>query len=296
MVKKNLSKSVRHETKKRLINPGCKISVKRQCRLLGISRSSFYYQSKACAEPDEKETITKNAIDRIWTENPYYGCRRIRIMLRLQHQIHIGKRRLRRYLQEMGIAVIYPGPNLSKRNLKHKIYPYLLRNVKAEHPNQVWGIDLTYIGMKRGWMYLVVIIDWKSRMIVGYAYSNTLHTGFVVECIKEAIKQHGKPLIINSDQGAQFTSDEYINLLKSQGIKISMNGRGRSTDNAITERFIRNLKQEQLYLMEYENGHQLRSVTADYIAKYNWQRPHQSLDYHIPGEVYHDIKNYQYVV
>jgi len=296
MVKKNLSKSIDNETKKGLINPECEIPIQQQCRLLGISRSSFYYRSKVEVGSDEKEIKTKNAIDRIWTENPCYGCRRIRVILKEKYQIQIGKRRLRRYLQEMGITVIYPGPNLSKRNLKHKIYPYLLRNVKPEHPNQVWGIDLTYVGMNRGWMYLVVIIDWKSRMVVGYSYSNTLHTGFVIECVKEAIKQHGKPFIINSDQGAQFTSDEYINLLKSQGIKISMNGRGRSTDNAITERFIRNLKQEQLYLMEYDNGHQLRKITAEYIAKYNWQRPHQSLDYQTPCKVYYSTKTYQNVV
>lgn len=207
--------------------------------------------------PDEEEIQKKNPIDRIWTENPCFGCRRIRITLRDQYKIHIGKRRLRRYMQEMGINVIYPGPNLSKRNLQHRTYPYLLRNVKVEHPNHVWGIDLTYAGMGRGWMYLVVIIDWGSRMVVGHAFSNTLHIGFIIECIKKAIKQHGKPFIIKSDQGAQFTSDEYINLLKSEKIKISMNGKGRATDNAITERFIRNLKQEQRldkrghYIIEY---------------------------------------------
>jgi len=296
LVKKNLSESLGHEAKKGLIDPGGKITIKQQCALLGISRSSVYYKPKAAKEPKEEEVRAKNAIDKIWTENPCYGCRRIRITLRDQYQIHIGKRRLRRYLQEMGITVIYPGPNLSKRNLKHKTYPYLLRNVKVEHPNQVWGIDLTYVGMKRGWMYLVAIVDWGSRMVVGHAYSNTLHTGFVTECVKKAIKRHGKPFIINSDQGAQFTSDEYISLLKSQGIKISMNGRGRSTDNAITERFIRSLKREHLSLIEYEDGSQLRKITADYINRYNWQRPHQSLGYQTPGKVYHDTKAYPNVV
>jgi len=197
-------------------------------------------------------------------------------------------------MQEMGITVIYPGPNLSKRNLQHRTYPYLLRNIKPEYPNHVWGIDLTYIGMRRGWMYLVVIIDWASRMIVGHGFSNTLHSGFIIECIRDAIKQHGKPFIINSDQGAQFTSDDYINFIKSEKIKISMNGRGRSTDNAITERFIRSLKQERLYLVEYEDGYQLRKITADYIANYNWIRPHQSLDYQTPGKVYHNTRMYPY--
>lgn len=197
-------------------------------------------------------------------------------------------------MQEMGITVIYPGPNLSKRNLQHRTYPYLLRNVKPQYPNHVWGIDLTYVGMSRGFMYLAVIIDWASRMIVGYAFSNTLQVGFIIDCIRQAIKQHGKPFIINSDQGAQFTSDDYINFLESQEINISMNGRGRATDNAITERFIRNLKQEQLHLLEYDSGLELRKITADYITKYNWLRPHQSLDYKTPGNVYTSTKTYQH--
>ncbi len=189
-------------------------------------------------------------------------------------------------MREMGIAAIYPGPNLSRRNLQHRIYPYLLRGVKAEYPNQVWGIDLTYVGMRKGWMYLVVIIDWYSRMVVGHAYSNTLHVGFVIECVKEAIRRHGHPRIMNSDQGAHFTSDDYINLLKKESIHISMNGRGRSTDNAITERFIRSLKQERLYLEEFEDARQLKRITSDYIDDYNWQRPHQSLGYKTPSSVY----------
>lgn len=258
-----------------------------------MHRSNFYYRSRVAPGPDLEEVRIKNAIDKIWTKNPSYGCRRIRQRLREIYQIDIGKRRLRRYMQEMGIVVIYPGPNLSKRNLKHRTYPYLLRDVKPELPNHVWGIDLTYVGMARGWMYLVVIIDWASRIIVGHAYSNTMHSGFIIECVREAIKQHGKPFIINSDQGAQFTSDSYINFIKSQEIKISMNGRGRATDNAITERFIRNLKQEKLQLVEFNDGHQLRKITAEYIAEYNWERPHQSLDYRTPAEVYYNTKIYQ---
>lgn len=197
-------------------------------------------------------------------------------------------------MQEMGITAIYPGPNLSKRNLQHRTYPYLLRNIKPEYPNHVWGIDLTYIGMSGGWMYLVVIIDWASRMIVGHAFSNTMHKGFIIEALRDAIKQHGKPFIINSDQGAQFTSEDYINFLKNEQIKISMNGRGRATDNAITERFIRSLKQEQLHLVEYDDGLQLRKITADYITNYNWVRPHQSLNYQTPGSVYTSTNTYQH--
>lgn len=152
-------------------------------------------------EPVPKEIRIKNAIDRIWTAHPCYGYRRIRGELEKQ-QIHIGKKRLIRYLKEMGIAAIYPGPNLSRRDQQHRTYPYLLRNVAIEHPNHVWGIDLTYVGMDKGIMYLVVIIDWYSRMIIDHALSNTLHGGFIIDCINQAIAKHGKPLIINNDQGS----------------------------------------------------------------------------------------------
>ena len=293
MVKKNVSEGLELEAKKKVIDRKSKISVKRQCQLLGLHRSNVYYRSRVVPGPDLEEVRIKNAIDKIWTKNPCYGCRRIRIMLEQSYDIRIGKRKLRRYMQEMGIAVIYPGPNLSKRNLQHRIYPYLLRGLKIELPNHVWGIDLTYVGMPKGFMYLVVIIDWGSKMLVGHAYSNTLQSDFVVDCLRKAIKQHGKPFIINSDQGAQFTSDIYIDFVKSQEIKISMNGKGRASDNAITERFIRNLKQEKLYLYEYQNGHQLRKITAEYIAEYNWERPHQSLDYRTPASVYYNTKHYQ---
>lgn len=191
-------------------------------------------------------------------------------------------------MREMGITAIYPGPNLSRRNQQHRIYPYLLRGIKAGYQNHVWGIDLTYVGMHKGFMYLAVIIDWHSRMIVGHAYSNTLHAGFVAECVKEAVRRHGHPQIMNSDQGAHFTSDEYVQLLKAEGIRISMNGRGRSTDNAITERFIRSLKQEKLYLEEIEDARHLKRITALYIDEYNWQRPHQSLGYKTPAKVYYN--------
>ncbi|MCR4443535.1 MAG: IS3 family transposase [Peptococcaceae bacterium] len=283
--KKNLSESLGTEAKKKLIQPIEGITVKRQCELLGVSRSTVYYQPKKLFGPGPEEIRIKNAIDRIWTNKPYFGYRRIRAALKGE-QIFIGKKRLIRYMREMGITAIYPGPNLSRRNLQHRIYPYLLRGVNAECPNQVWGIDLTYVGMRRGWMYLVVIIDWYSRMVVGHAYSNTLHVGFVIECVKEAIRRHGHPQIMNSDQGSHFTSDDYINLLKKESIRISMNGRGRFTDNAITERFIRSLKQERLYLEEFEDPRQLKRITSEYIDDYNWQRPHQSLGYKTPSDVY----------
>ena len=189
-------------------------------------------------------------------------------------------------MREMGIHGFCPDPNLSKRLRGKYVYPYLLRGLNIDHPNQVWSIDITYCRMKQGFMYLTAIIDWHSRYIVGFTLSNTLEKAAVIETVKKAIKQHGKPEIINCDQGSQFTSDEYINLLKENEIKISMDGKGRALDNQRIERFFRSFKWEKLYLEEYETGHQLRKIVKEYIEYYNSQRPHQSLDYKTPSEYY----------
>ncbi len=191
-------------------------------------------------------------------------------------------------MREMGIDAIYPGPNLSKRCKQHHTYPYLLRNVQAAHNNHIWGIDLSYIGTETGFMYLVVIIDWHSRFIVGWGLSNTMSVDFVISAIVNAFKEHGTPMIMNSDQGSHFTCQAYIDLLKAtETVKISMNGKGRATDNAITERFIRNLKQEKLYREEIHDGKDAYSMINEYIHKYNWVRRHQSLEYEIPAAVYY---------
>jgi len=189
-------------------------------------------------------------------------------------------------MREMGIHGFCPGPNLSKRIHGKNLYPYLLRNLKIDHPNQVWSIDVTYCRMKRGFMYMVAIIDWYSRYIVGFELSNTLDKTFVIEAIQKAIKRYGKPEIMNSDQGSQFTSDDYINLLKNNGIKISMDGKGRALDNQRIERFFRSYKWEKLYLEECETVQQLRQITKEYVEHYNHRRPHQSLDYKTPAEYY----------
>ncbi len=189
-------------------------------------------------------------------------------------------------MREMGIHGFCPGPNLSKRLRGKYVYPYLLRGLNIDHPNQVWSIDITYCRMKHGFMYLTAIIDWYSRYIVGFTLSNTLEKASVIETVEKAIKLYGKPEIINCDQGSQFTSDGYINLLKDNGIKISMDGKGRALDNQRIERFFRSLKWEKLYLEEYETGHHLRKIIKDYIEYYNTQRPHQSLNYKTPVE-YH---------
>jgi putative transposase len=259
------------------------IPINRQCKLLGVSRSIAYYKPVPLSEEEIK---IKNAIDRIYTDHPYYGCRRIQNQLKDRYGICISRKKVQRYMREMRIDAIYPGLNLSKKSKQNYIYPYLLRNLQITHKNQVWGIDLTYIGLSKGWMYLVVIIDWYSRFLVGWGLSNTLHVNFVLEALKKAFTRYGIPEIINSNQGSHFTSKDYTSLLKEREIKISMNGKGRATDNAITERFIRNLKHEKLYLMELENGHQVSKAISSYITEYNFIRRHQGINDMKPSELY----------
>ena len=261
-----------------------KLSITKQAKLLGINRTSLYYTPVPVG--DEEYEI-KKLIDEIYTAHPEYGYRRMTIVINEQHDIHINRKRVRRYMREMAIHGFCPGPNLSKRAHGKYIHPYLLRGLKIDHPNQVWSIDITYCRMKRGFMYLVAIIDWYSRYIVGYALSNTLERKFVIDTIKKAVKRHGAPEIMNSDQGSQFTCDDYIDLLKENNIKISMDGKGRALDNQRIERFFRSYKWEKLYLEEYETGHQLRKITNDYIEYYNNKRPHQSLGYITPSDCYY---------
>lgn len=262
-----------------------KLSITKQAELLGINRTSLYY--KPVPVSDEEYEI-KKLIDEIYTAHPEYGYRRMTVVLNEQYDTHINRKRVRRYMREMAIHGFCPGPNLSKRAHGKYIHPYLLRGLKIDHPNQVWSIDITYCRMKRGFMYLVAIIDWYSRYIVGFALSNTLERKFVIDTIRKAIKKHGTPEIMNSDQGSQFTCDDYIDLLKKNNIKISMDGKGRALDNQRIERFFRSYKWEKLYLEEYETGYQLRSITSDYIEYYNNKRPHQSLGYMTPSEFYYE--------
>lgn len=238
-------------------------------------------------DPSPEEIEIKNAIDKIHYHEPSWGSRRIAKSLN-DKGFQIGRKQVRTYMREMNIEAFYPGPNLSKRDAKARTYPYLLRGVNITHPNHVWGIDITYCGTPTGFTYMVTIIDWFSRFVVGWAMSNTLHTDFVIRTIEEAIRQHGTPEIINSDQGSQFTSKQYINCIKSyETIQISMDGKGRATDNAITERFFRNYKWERLYLMRPETVPELKQMSKEYMHHYNWTRPHQSLQYATPADVYY---------
>jgi putative transposase len=271
--------------------------VKHQCELLDLPRSTAYYQSEAPTEPDQEEIDIKNAIDRIHYDEPAYGCRRIKNELRKVGFTTIGKQRTRRYMREMNVIAFYPGPNLSKRDLKERTYPYLLRGVSITHVNHVWGIDITYCGTPHGFIYLVVIIDWYSRFIVGWAMSNTMQSDFVIRTVKEAVQAHGAPTIINSDQGSQFTSKDYIACIKGYDtIKISMDGIGRAKDNARTERFFRSYKWERLYLNKPETVTELKQMTKKYMQHYNWIRGHQSLEDQTPATVYYSQVNSESIV
>jgi putative transposase len=226
-------------------------------------------------------------IDEIYTAHPYFGYRRITVQVQKKGRI-INRKRVRRLMQIMGIQGICPGPNLSKRLHAKYIHPYLLRGLSIDRPDQVWAIDITYIRLRHGFMYLFVIIDLFSRHIVDWELSDNLSRQWVLDCLKRAFKNR-RPEIINSDQGAQFTNKDYVELLQSETIKISMDGKGRALDNIFVERFFRTLKYEEIYLNEYVNLKSLRRGINQYIQFYNEQRPHESLGYRCPAEFYQQM-------
>ena len=257
------------------------LSLKSQAELLSLSRSSLYYQPV----PSTGEEIRlKHRIDELYTCYPFYGSRRIRAILGREGW-YINRKRVQRCMREMGLVAVFPGPNLSKPAPGHKIYPYLLRNVVAGYPNHVWGIDITYIRLQQGWMYLVAILDWYSRFVVSWALDQTLEMPFVVDAVDRALQQ-AKPEIINSDQGSHFTSPQHVDRFLAVDSQISMDGRGRAMDNIFTERLWRSVKYEEVYLNEYLTPRQARQGLATYFQLYNYDRPHQSLDYLTPAELY----------
>lgn len=260
---------------------GGELPLKTQAALLSLNRSHLYYVPKA---PSEHELAIKHAIDQLYTKYPFYGSRRISAGLRREGLI-VNRKAVQRHMREMGIEAIYPGPNLSRRNQQHKVFPYLLRGVVIDSPNAVWGTDITYIRLARGWMYLVAIMDWYSRFIVAWELSDNLDTTFVLAAVERALGT-ATPDILNSDQGAQFTSLDYVELVLAAGVQISMDGKGRALDNVFTERFWRSLKYEEVYMKEYTMPRQAREGIGDYIDFYNNERPHQSLGDRTPAELY----------
>ena len=271
-----------------MVTKSDELTVKRQCELLEVNRSSVYYEPKK-PTPEEilREEHIKSRLDFWHTKHCWMGSRKLVKKLVQDDKIEgIGRQLVRRYMQEMGIFAVYPKPDTSKPNKQHKKFPYLLRNKNIWLPNQVWAVDITYISLGRSHMYLTAIIDWYSRFIVGWALSDTLETAPVLEAMKQAIEQYGVPAIINSDQGSQFTSGEYTEFLKSLGISQSMDGKARWVDNVIIERWFRSLKQEEIYINEYQNPRELRVGIKEYIKVYNYDRPHESINNERPATVY----------
>ena len=270
-----------------MIQKDSDLSIRRQCELLGVNRSGLYYQAVPVDETRlAKEEEIMRRIDDWHMKFPYFGSRKIVVKLR-EEGYNVGRKTVRRLMQEMGIYAIYPKINLSKRNFKESVVPYLLRNYPVNFPNQVWSIDITYISMPKGHMYLTAIIDWYSRKIVGHYLSDTLDTDSVIQAVKEAVETHGIPAILNSDQGCQFTSSEYKALLKSLHIRQSMDGKSRWADNIMIERWFRSLKNEQIYPNEYYSPKELRKLIKEYVDAYNRERPHEALDYKVPDAVYY---------
>ena len=273
-----------------MINPNGKLTIARQCELLKISRGSYYYKPvQLAAEKVEYEETLMNCIDHIHTDYPWAGTRKIKQILLDDYGFKVGRKLVRRLMDQMGIQAIYPKINLSKRNFKESVVPYKLRGKNIFLPNQVWAVDITYIHYNHSHMYLTAIIDWYSRKIVGYNLADTLETENVIKAMKEAIDAYGVPCICNSDQGSQFTSDIYKEFLKSYNIEQSMGGKSRWADNVMIERWFRSLKTEEIYINEYNSPRELREGIKNYIYKYNHMRPHQALDYRTPDAVFSGV-------
>lgn len=260
------------------------LPVKRQCELIELPRSSFYSRS-AMPVPHKKDTLFEQALFDIHASYPFYGYRKAVCELR-RYGVTASQWQVRTTRNRLGIRAIYPGPNTSAPNKEHEKYPYLLAALDITHPNQVWATDITYIKAETGFMYLIAIVDLYSRRVLSHRLSNALSARFCVDALKEALHNYGPPEIFNTDQGSQFTGEQWTGVLKSHGVRISMDGKGRALDNIYVERLWRSLKYEDIYLNDYESVSELRRGVARYFSFYNGRRFHQSLGYQTPDDVY----------
>jgi len=282
-------KSLDCDVKKDLIRSELSdISIVRRCELFGFNRSSYYYRE---SQAKNKGNVLK-AIDAIYTEIPFYGYRKVHKQL-CEDGYHIGVNRVGHYMKELGLKAIYPTKRIrtTMANIAHKKYPYLLRKLDINKANQVWSTDMTYIKVDGGFVYLAAVIDWYSKAILSYKISNTMDSSLVIDVLTQALDKHGVPEIFNTDQGSQYTSHEHTQLLTNHGIQISMDGKGRATDNIAIERFWRSAKYENIYLEEYKNIRELKKGVANYMEFYNHKRFHQSLSYQKPMDVYNNSMN-----
>ena len=265
-----------------MVDPESTLSIRRQCELLMISRSGLYYEAGG---PSSEDLGLMRRIDEVHLKYPFYGSRKISQTLRAERP-DVNRKRVQRLMRQMGLEAMAPKPGTSKPHPEHPVFPYLLRNLDICRPDQVWAADITYVPMKEGFLYLVAIMDWYSRKVISWRLSNTLDSSFCVEALDDALSRHGAPEIFNTDQGAQFTAEAFTKPLRSRGVAISMDGKGRCIDNVFVERLWRSLKYEEVYLHAYEDGAEARAGIARYFAFYNDERPHQALGYQTP-EAFH---------
>ena len=263
--------------------PCAELSIRRQCELVGISRSAFYYEP--VVETPENLVLMRR-LDELHLERPVYGSRRLTALLQREGR-EVNRKRVVRLLQLMGVEAVYPKRSLSQPGEGHRIYPYLLEGLEISGPDQVWCSDITYVPMAYGFMYLVAVMDWWSRYVVGWELSNSLDSEFCIRAWTAALAGGRQPLISNTDQGCQFTSEAYLEAVESVGVDVSMDGRGRWIDNRFIERLWRSVKQEDIYLQDYSDGLTAQRGLARWFEEYNKQRPHQALGYATPGELYH---------
>lgn len=262
-----------------MVKPDDSLSIRRQCELLRVSRSSLYYKP---VEPYPEELALMRQMDELHLKYPFFGSRKITQSLKGQGY-DVNRKRVQRLMRKMGLESTAPKPQTSKASPEHPTYPYLLRHTKVTKPNQVWAADITYIPMSRGFAYLVAVMDWYSRRVLAWRLSNTLDTAFCVEAVRKALWRHGTPEVFNTDQGAQFTSEDFTSVLLDHGAKISMDGKGRYLDNVFVERLWRSLKYEEVYLNAYDSVAEARAGIRAYFSFYNDERPHQALGYQTPS-------------
>ena len=273
------------EAKRDLIELGGQgLSLVRQCALLGLARSSLYYQPRGVSE---ENLGLMRLLDEQYTRTPFYGIRRMTAWLKGQGH-EVNHKRVCRLMATMGLETIYPKPRTSQPSLEHRVYPYLLRDVKVERPDQVWSTDITYIRMTKGFVYLVAVLDWYSRYVLAWELSVSLDLGFCLETLDRALRR-GQPEVFNSDQGSQFTSRQFTERLLTRGVQVSMDGRGRALDNVFVERLWRSVKQEEVYLKDYATVPVAAASLGDYFRFYNRERLHQSLGYRTPEAVYRGL-------
>jgi putative transposase len=262
-----------------------RVSVRRQCELLKVNRSTIYYEQRD-SEREADAVRLMAVIDRQHLKTPFFGSRQMAHWLTEREGYAINRKRVQRLMRVMGLEAIAPGPSTTRRHPEHKVYPYLLRGVDVGRANQVWAADITYLPMARGFGYLVAIIDWHTRMVLAWRLSNALDTSFCVEALDEALQRYGAPQIFNTDQGTQFTSAPWIERLEREQIQISMDGRGRCLDNVFVERLWRTVKYEEVYLRAYDDLHDARQHLSEYFAFYNDERPHRAHDGWTPSAAY----------